>query len=79
VKDMTLLERALGRVAGRLYVWLWQLAKRRGDFHEANHCMAAIIASNSSHKHGRWPCPLPESAHARPEIYRAAFTVGDPR
>jgi hypothetical protein len=72
-------ELGLGWLSGRVLVWCWRLAMRRGDTHEANHCMAAIIAGNSNHKTDRWPCPLPASAFERAEVYEGFFTAGDPR
>lgn len=77
MSEMTWRETFLGWLSGRIIVWLHKKAMKRGDFHEANHCMAAIVAGNSTHN--LWPCNLPDTATMRPEVYTVHFNVGDPR
>lgn len=43
------LDRTLGNQLGRLLAWLGKRALRRGDRHEFNHILAAVLAGNSQH------------------------------
>ena len=43
------LDRTLGDRIGALLVWLGKRAIRRGDRHEFNHLLAAVLVGNSDH------------------------------
>jgi hypothetical protein len=48
-RHVPLFEYAVGRWTGDVLVWLTLRAKDRGDLHEANHLLAAIMVGNSDH------------------------------
>jgi hypothetical protein len=53
------LERKIGGWTGDLIAWLGERAFDRGDMHEYEHCLRALVAGNS--EHSRTPCTLDET------------------
>lgn len=43
------LEYFVGMSVGDLLVWCGKMAARRGDLHESNHILAALVAGTSDH------------------------------
>lgn len=67
LKDVTrqpLLDRAVGWLTGKAIVWYGKRAFDRGDTHEYQHCIAALIHGNSDHS--KTPCTLRETASVYP-------------
>lgn len=62
---MTRTERIVGNATGRALLWLGKRACDRRDWHEANHCLAALAVGASDHK-DECGMPTDRPINARP-------------
>lgn len=72
-------EKFVGWAVGKALVWLGKRAAERGDWHELNHLIGALMTGNSTHTEEN-PCPLPEEMSHRPVSwsgYTAQRATGD--
>lgn len=58
-------ERFVGWLSGKALMWLARRAAYRHDWHEFNHCIAALMSGNSAHSDAA-PCPMPPQGHTQP-------------
>jgi len=58
-------DRFVGWLSGKAIKWLARRAAARLDWHEFNHCIAALMSGNSAHT-DKAPCPMPPQGHTQP-------------
>lgn len=56
--EQPMLDRLVGRLVGKVLVWMARRAYARGDRHAFDHVRAAVAAGNSAPCHGEGRCRL---------------------
>lgn len=62
MRGMTAAEQVVGWATGKALVWLGKRAADRKDWHEYNHCLAALTVGDSDHE---GECAVPRDKHIR--------------
>lgn len=66
-KPMGRAERIVGRATGKALLWLGKRAADRRDWHEVNHCIAALAVGASDHP-GECGMPHDQPIRQRPHV-----------
>lgn len=72
-RPITRREKLVGYLTGRAISYLAERARKRGDWHEYNHCAAGLVAGNSNHLDR--PCPFPRELHEGPGRFGGLLAV----
>lgn len=74
---MTRAERIVGRLTGKALLWLGKRAADRRDWHEVNHCIAALAIGASDHP-GECGMPHDQTIRQRPHVTWDPYQKGRP-